>query len=143
MITFSLISQDKVVTETEADEVLLPTVSGQIGVLQHHVDLVTVLKTGEVTTKKGGKEDHFAVFGGVAQVNGKEVVVLADRAEHVDEIDLAKAEQAKRDAEKLSETAKTDIELAHAYALIERNLNRIAIIKHRRGHKHHTTHLEQ
>ncbi len=140
-IAFSLISQDKIVTEAQVDEVLLPTTSGQIGVLEHHVSLVTVLKTGEITTKSSNKLDHFAVFGGVAQINGQEVVVLADRAEHVDEIDLAKAEQAKLEAEKLKDTATTDIELAHAYALIERNLNRITIIKHRR-HKHHSPHLD-
>ncbi len=131
-IQFSLISQDKVVTESEADEVLIPTAMGQIGVLPHHVDLITQLKTGEVTVIKAGREDHFAVYGGVAQVSTKEVIILADRAEQVADIDLAKAEQAKRDAEKLKETAQTDIELAHAYALIERNLNRIALVKKRR-----------
>ncbi len=136
-ITFSLISQDKVVAESEVDEVQLPTTSGQIGVLPHHLDLVTVLQTGEISTKKGGREDHFAVYGGFAEVNAKEVVVLADRAEHVDEIDLARAEQAKRDAEAMKETAQTDIELAHALGLIERNINRIALVNRRRHHGSH------
>lgn len=137
-ITFSLISQDKVVAESEVDEVLLPTTSGEIGVLPHHIDLITVLKTGEITARKSGKDDHFAVFGGVAHINGKVVVVLADRAEHVAEIDLAKAEQAKRDAEKLKETAQNEVEMAHAIGLIERNINRIELVKRRRSHSHRT-----
>lgn len=135
-ITFSLISQDKVVTETEADVILLPTTEGQIAVLPHHVQLISRLKTGEVVAKIGSKTDHFAVFGGVAQVMEREVVVLADRAEHVDEIDLAKAEHAMKDAEKLRDTAVTDIELAHAYGLIERNLNRIAVVRRHRSRRH-------
>ncbi len=65
-ITFSLISQDKVVVESEVDEILVPTTNGQVGVLPHHVQLITQLKTGEVVTKLGTKTDHFAVFGGVA-----------------------------------------------------------------------------
>lgn len=139
-ITFSLISQDKVVSEQEVDEVLLPTTSGEIGVLPHHVDLITVLKTGEITARKSGKDDHFAVFGGVAHINGKEVVVLADRAEHVTEIDLAKAETAKRDAEKLKEAAVNEHEMTTALGLIERNINRIEIVKRRRSHSRHTPH---
>ena len=134
-ITFSLISQDRVVTETEVDEVLIPTPLGQIGVLEHHAQLVTLLATGEVTTKKGGRLDHYAVFGGAAQINEKEVVLLADRAEHVDELDLAKAEQAKKQAEEMHHNAQNSIDQAAAMALIERNLNRISIIKRRRHNR--------
>lgn len=133
-ITFSLISQDKVVDELDADEVLLPTPNGQIGVLPHHVDLITLIQTGEIITKSHGKESHYAVFGGFAQINGKEVVVLADRAEHVDSIDLATAEQAHKNAEDLVKHAKDEQELAHAMGLLERNLNRIDVVKRRRRH---------
>ena len=133
-ITFSLISQDKVVDELDVDEILLPTPNGQIGVLPHHVDLITLIQTGEIITKSHGKESHYAVFGGFAEINGKTVTVLADRAEHVDSIDLATAEQARRNAEEFIKHAKDEQELAHAMGLLERNLNRIQIAKRRRRH---------
>jgi F-type H+-transporting ATPase subunit epsilon len=138
-ITFSLISQDKVVDELEADEVLLPTTNGQIGILPNHVDLITTIQTGEITIKSHGKESHYAVFGGFAEITGKEVTVLADRAEHADSIDLAAAEQAHRNAEAMLKDAKDDQELSHALGLIERNLNRIDIVKRRRHTSHHKT----
>ncbi len=139
-MTFSLISQDKVVTETEVDEVILPTVSGYIGVLPHHADLVTLIKTGEITATHGGKEEHYAVFGGMAEITGKEVVVLADRAEAVASIDLSAAEQAKRAAELMVKEAKDHVDLAHAMGLLERNINRIELVKRRRSHTHRTPH---
>jgi len=135
-LTFSLIGQDKVITESEVDEVLLPTESGYIGVLPHHADLVTLIKTGEITTKHQGKEQYFAVFGGMAQITSKEVVVLADRAEQVDTIDLAMAEEAKKKAEQMVAEAKDHVELAHATGLLERNINRIELVKRRRSHAH-------
>lgn len=136
-ITFSLISQDKTVTEAEVDEVLIPTQTGQIGVLPGHVDLVTLLATGEITVKSHGKNDYFAVFGGVAEINSKEVVILADRAERVTDIDLAAAEEAQRKAAMMVKEAKSEEEMAHAMALLERNINRIQLVKTRHHHGSH------
>ncbi len=133
-MTFSLISQDKVVAESEVDELLIPTTSGQIGVLPGHVDLVTEIQTGEIIAKKDQHTDYFAVFGGVAEIHGKEVTVLADRAEHAADIDLAAAEAAKRQAEELVKNASNHVELSQASALLERNVNRIKIAQIR----HHT-----
>lgn len=133
-ITFSLISQDKVVSEADVDEILIPTQSGQIGVLPGHVDLVTLLQTGEIVVKSHGKTDSFAVFGGVAEINGKEVVIMADRAERVSDIDLALAEEAKKRAEAMVKEAQTDEDMAHAMALLERNINRIRLAQTKRHH---------
>lgn len=133
-ITFSLISQDRVVDELDVDEVLIPTPNGQIGILPNHVDLITVIQTGEIITKSHGKESHYAVFGGFAEINGKMVTVLADRAEHVDSIDFAASDQARKNAEDLIKHAKDEQQLTDAMALLERNLNRIQVFKRRRRH---------
>ncbi|MFA6082567.1 MAG: ATP synthase F1 subunit epsilon [Patescibacteria group bacterium] len=139
-ITFSLISQDRVVDEFEVDEVLLPTTLGEIGVLPNHVNLITMIKTGEITTHSSNKTNHFSVFGGVAEITDKTVTVMADRAEHVDSIDLAAAEAAVKAATSLQDKAKNDVEFAHAAALLERNLNRINVVKR---HRHHSTRTHQ
>ncbi len=136
-INFSLISHDRVVAETSVDEVLLPTKNGQIGVLPYHMNLITVMQTGEITTNNLGKLDHYAVFGGVAEINGESVVVLADRAEHVDEIDLAKAEEAKERAKKMLAESKNKTSADKARALLERNNNRIKTVRRHRPHHHH------
>jgi len=133
----NIISQDKIVRDSEVDEVLIPTPLGQIGVLQNHEDLVTLIQTGEIIVRSHGKLEHFAVFGGVAQISGKEVKILADRAEPVSEINLAQAEEAHKRAEALVKEAKDDTELAYAQGLLERNLNRIRLVKTRRHHGSH------
>lgn len=133
----TIISQDKVVKDTEVDEVLVPTAMGQIGVLSHHMDMVSLLQTGEIVVTSHGKTEHFAVFGGVAQINGKEVKILADRAEPVSDINLAQAEEAHRRAEAMVKEAKDDVEMAYAQGLLERNLNRIRLVKNRRHHGSH------
>jgi len=70
-----------------------------MGVLPHHSPLLTTLKFGIVRVRKAGREQLFAVAGGVAEIQPEIVTVLADAAEDVDEIDLARAEAARRRAE--------------------------------------------
>jgi F-type H+-transporting ATPase subunit epsilon len=100
-IRCEIVSQDRTVFQGDVDIVLLPGAGGEMGILPHHAPVLTTLKYGVVKIRRNGKEDIFAVSGGVAEVQPEIVTILADAAENVEEIDIARAETAKRRAEEL------------------------------------------
>ena len=85
--------------EGDVDIVVAPGVDGEMGILPHHAPLLTTLKPGVLKVRRGGEEEIFAVAGGVMEVRPDIVTVLADAAEHADEIDVARAEEARQRAE--------------------------------------------
>lgn len=102
------------------DQVILPTELGQITVLPEHTYLVSILKPGELVVKADGKEFPLAVAGGVIEVFENTLVVLADSAEHITDIDTAAAEaEAKRLAKELESAEKVDVA---TYTALERML---------------------
>ncbi len=94
-----IVSQDRTVFQGDVDIVILPGAAGEMGVLPHHAPVLTTLKFGVVKVRRGGREHVFAVAGGVAEVQPDIVTVLADAAENVEEIDIGRAETAKKRAE--------------------------------------------
>jgi F-type H+-transporting ATPase subunit epsilon len=98
-IRCEIVSQDRMVYQGNVDIVVLPGVQGEMGVLPHHAPLLTTLKLGILTVRSQGKEEHFTIAGGIAEVQPDIITVLADAAENVDEIDVARAEAARRRAE--------------------------------------------
>jgi F-type H+-transporting ATPase subunit epsilon len=98
-IRCEIVSQDRVVYQGEADMVILPGTAGEMGVLPHHAPSLTTLKFGVVKVRRGGTDQVFAVAGGVAEVQPDLVTVLADAAENVEEIDVKRAEFARKRAE--------------------------------------------
>lgn len=89
----------EVLVENDVDMVVAPGIEGQLGILPQHAALVTTLVPGELRIVKGGSEEHLAVSGGFLQVGPDRVMVLADTAERSEEIDVARAEEARRRAE--------------------------------------------
>jgi F-type H+-transporting ATPase subunit epsilon len=104
-------------------------------VLPHHAPLVSTLGVGELRYRKGGEEESFAIVGGFLQVRPDRVVVMAETADMASEIDLEKAQQAKRDAEKAIEGAHDGADLAVARAELQQALLRIRVAerRHREG----------
>jgi F-type H+-transporting ATPase subunit epsilon len=98
-IRCEIVSQDRVVFQGEADIVILPGAAGEMGVLPHHAPALTTLKFGVVKVRRAGSEQVFAVAGGVAEVQPDLVTILADAAENVEEIDVKRAEFARKRAE--------------------------------------------
>ena len=94
-----IISQDRQVFSGEVDMVVAPGADGVMGILPHHSTMLSTLKVGELMVRRGTAEDVFAVSGGLIEVRPDSVVVLADAAERADEIDVARAEEARRRAE--------------------------------------------
>jgi F-type H+-transporting ATPase subunit epsilon len=98
-IRCEIVSQDRTVFQGDADMVILPGAAGEMGVLPHHAPVLTTLKYGVVRVRRAGVDQVFAVAGGVAEVQPELVTVLADAAENVEEIDVARAQFARKRAE--------------------------------------------
>lgn len=90
-----------ILKEDHVEEILIPTLNGQIGILPHHVNLVTQMIQGELIVKKAGKEHFMAVTGGFVEVSNGKVSVIADYAASADEINVEKALAAQKRAEEI------------------------------------------
>jgi F-type H+-transporting ATPase subunit epsilon len=124
-IKVEIVSQERRLYEGEADMVTLPGVEGEMGILPHHTPLLTLLKIGVLRLKHGSEEVVFAIHGGLAEVQPDRVVVLADMAERSDEIDLARAQEARsRVSERLDATGPPDPD---AVAALEMALQRAEV----------------
>ena len=99
-IHLEIITPEKLVLRAEVDEVVLPGLTGELGVLPDHEPLITQLKTGILTYRQSGSQQKLHVSGGFAEVLGDKVSVLSDVAEKPEEIDLARAKSALERAEK-------------------------------------------
>lgn len=107
-IHVTVVTPEKVLIDTEADELIVPTVSGEITILPHHVALFTQLHEGEIVIKHNGRQEPVVVVGGFVEVSEKSVTVLADYAVHGKDVSLTKAEEAKRVAEKAMKERKSE-----------------------------------
>jgi len=94
-MTFNLrvLSPDKSVFDGVADEVILPSTSGQMGILTGHVSMLTALDDGVLRVREGNTWQSIALMGGFAEVDANEVTVLVNGAELAGDIDSAKAER--------------------------------------------------
>jgi F-type H+-transporting ATPase subunit epsilon len=129
-------TQDKLLFEGPADEVVAPGSQGEMGILPHHAPLLATLDFGILRVRYQGKEEAFAIGGGVIEVLPDRVTVLADVGENVAEIDLARAEQARERAEQLlkDRTALGDDEYRAIEAALRRsNLRLGAARRYRRA----------
>ena len=100
-IRCEIVSQDRTVFEGDADIVILPGVNGDMGILPSHSPLLSTLRYGILKVRLGDQEEIFTVAGGIVEVQPQLVTVLADVAENVKEIDIARAEDARQRAEEM------------------------------------------
>ena len=94
-----IIALDKIAYEDDVDIVVLPGEEGQLGVLPRHARIVTLLEPGEVLTRKSGEETSLVISGGFAQIGPDQVIILSDAAEYAEDIDMDRAEAARRSAQ--------------------------------------------
>lgn len=102
-IQCEIVTQERAVFSGEVDSVNVPGVEGRMGILPKHTALLTTLSFGEVIVKVDGQEQFFAIGGGILEIQPDKIVILADSAEHADEIDVERAAEARRRAEKVME----------------------------------------
>ncbi len=132
LVRFEIITGERVVYAADVESVTLPGVEGELTVLPRHAPLLTMLKPGELVVRRGGEEVAMAVSGGFLEVMPDKVVVLADTAERAEEIDIARAEAARRRAEESLRRAVTEEDLARARAALQRALVRLRVAERRR-----------
>jgi F-type H+-transporting ATPase subunit epsilon len=136
-IRCEIVSQDRVVYQGDVDMVILPGTGGEMGILPHHAPVLTTLKYGVIKVRKAGGEQIFAVAGGVAEVQPDLITVLADAAENVEEIDVKRAEFARKRAEEAltkGVPAESDALLSVEAALRRSNL-RLDVVRRYRKNK--------
>ena len=121
-----IVTQERLVFSGEVDYVSLPGLEGRMGILPNHSSLLTSIDYGEVMIRKDGEEQYFAVGGGFAEVQPKQVIILADSAEQADEIDLDRAQQARESALKAMKEGVTE-NSPMRYMEIQRSLQKARI----------------
>jgi F-type H+-transporting ATPase subunit epsilon len=133
-IRLDIVTAERLVYSEEVDEVVAPGVEGQLGILPHHASLMTMLKPGELTVKKDGDELNLAISGGFMEVRPDHVIILADAAERAEEIDVSRAEEArKRAQEALAGVQAGAIEAQFsAEAALQRAMARLKVAQRRR-----------
>jgi F-type H+-transporting ATPase subunit epsilon len=131
-----IVTPEKLAYEGEVDSVQLPGSEGELGVLPHHAPLISTLGSGELRLRKGGEDEYFAIVGGFLQVLPDKVVVMAETADMASEIDLERAQEARRKAEQVLESGYVEgADLAAARASLQAALIRIRVAerRHREG----------
>lgn len=130
--TFEIVTPEQKVYSDQVDEVVLPTPQGEVGILPHHIPLVSLLQPGEIRIKKDGVVSFLAVSGGFIQVHPAKVIALADTAERAEDIDETRAEEARKRAAALLDEKRDDaVEFAALSAKIEKELARVRVAKRR------------
>jgi F-type H+-transporting ATPase subunit epsilon len=121
----------------EANLVSAPGTEGRMGILPRHAALLTTLAPGELRIELNGAEEPLFVSGGFLEVSNDSVTVLADTAEHAEEIDEARAEEARRRAEERLQNVESETERVELQAALERAISRIRVaeLASRRGRR--------
>lgn len=139
MIHFQLVTLSGTKFDDDVYEVTVPTLDGEIGILGHHMPLVTVAKTGVVAVRRQARDtdvqrEFFAINGGAVEIIDNKLRILVDEADHADDINEAEAEAAMERAKQMQADATDSVSLEHAQALVDRHAVRlqVASLKRRR-----------
>jgi F-type H+-transporting ATPase subunit epsilon len=134
-IRVDIVTAERLVFSQDADIVMVPGIEGEMGILPHHEPIMTMIKPGEILIRKGTEEYSLAVSGGFLEVTPDHITILADAAERADEIDIARAEAAKKRAEEKLTNHAADTDSANAEASLRRALARIKVAEKRRSRR--------
>src|SRR3954451_22789032 len=136
-LLLEIVTPERLAFSEDVDSVQVPGIDGELGILPHHAPLVSLLGVGELRIRKGGQEELFAVAGGFLQVRPDKVVVMAETADLASEIDLERAQAARREAEQGLEASRgrDASDLASARGALQEALMRIRVAerRHREG----------
>jgi F-type H+-transporting ATPase subunit epsilon len=115
-LLLEIITPEKVIYKDEVNEVVVPTVNGEIAILPNHINLLTQVNPGELIIKKGDAKAYMAITGGFLEVQNNKISILAEYAVKAQDIEVARAIEAKKRAEKVMSEKSTDNELRIAQA---------------------------
>jgi len=126
-LRLEIVTAERMVYSDDVHMVIVWGLEGQLCILPHHAPLMTMLQPGELIIKKDSEESYLAVSGGFLEVRPDRVIILADACERAEEIDIARAEEAKRRAGQLMKAPSTVTETAAAKVALRRSLVRLKV----------------
>jgi F-type H+-transporting ATPase subunit epsilon len=130
-LKLEIVTPEAIVYSEDVHMVTLPAIDGQIGVYPHHVPLLTQIEPGEMIVHKDGRDSFVAVGGGLVQITGDRVAIVTDMAVRAENIDEAKAEEARQRAEALLRDKMADEEVASVNAALARSLAQLKVKRRR------------
>ena len=131
-LRLEIITAECQVFADDVNTVVAPGVEGELGILPHHAPLITMLKPGEILIRKDSEETYMSVSGGFLEVRPDKILILADACERAEEIDIERAEAAKRRAEERLKTRTPELDVAQVQAALLRSLVRLKVAERRR-----------
>jgi F-type H+-transporting ATPase subunit epsilon len=131
-LKLEIVTPDSVTYSEMVDMVTLPGVEGEMGIYPNHVSLLTSIVSGEVIVQKGGREYFLAVGDGFVEVTGERVAIMTDMAIKAENIDEAKAEEARRRAEARLAEKLDDEDTAMVSAALAQSLAQLKVKRRQR-----------
>jgi F-type H+-transporting ATPase subunit epsilon len=126
-LQLEIVSADRSLVKEQVDEVQIPGADGYLGVLPGHTPLLTTLHVGQLWYRQGQDKHYLSIAFGFAEVQPDRVTILAQIAERADEIDVARAEAAKRRAEDRLAKATVDMDFERARIALLKSLIRLQV----------------
>lgn len=132
-LSLDIVTPERIVlSEDGFDIVVAPGIEGELGILPRHAPLMTMLEIGELHARRGAEELALAIAGGFLEVRNDRVTILADSAERSEEIDIARAEAARRAAAEAMANRRSDIDVAAVLAAARKAEVRVRVAQRRR-----------
>lgn len=132
-LKLEIVTPEAKIYSESVDMVTLPGVEGEMGIFPNHVPLMTQVSAGEVIAKRSGQNQHLAIGEGFVEITGERVAILTDMAIKADDIDEAKAEEARKRAEARLQEKLTDEETASVTAALAHSLAQLKVKRRNRG----------
>jgi F-type H+-transporting ATPase subunit epsilon len=131
-IKLEIVTAERQVFSDDVTVIIAEGTEGQLTILPKHAPLITMLAPGEMVVRKDGDEQYMVISGGFMEVMPQKVIVLADACERSDEIDLARATEAKQRAEERLKGLTTEVDQSRAEAALRRSIARLRVAEKRR-----------
>lgn len=129
-LRLEFVTPERALVHEDVDEVELPGEAGYFGVLPGHAPLLAALRPGEMWYRQGTEKKYAFIGGGFVEVLSDRVAILAQVAERADEIDVQRAEAARRRAEEQLSRTVADVDFERARAALLKALARIQVSRH-------------
>lgn len=126
-LKLDIVTAERQTFSDEVDAIIAPGIQGQLGILPHHAPLMTMLQPGELVLRKDKEESYLFISGGFLEIRPDKVIILADACEYCEEIDISRAEEAKRRAEEHLKSVSPETDHARASAALRKSLMRLKV----------------
>lgn len=133
-LTLEIVTPDRLLVHTVVDEVELPGVEGYLGILPGHTPLLATLRVGQLWYRAGQQKTYVALAFGFAEVLPDRVTVLAQIAERAEDIDISRAEAARKRAEERLAKPASDLDFERARIALMKSISRLQVAAKTRIH---------